>query len=290
MPRNGSATRPPIAVIGGAGHVGLPLALTFANEGHPTLIYDIDGPKIERILAGHMSFREEGGQEALSQALASGLLRASSSPEGLRDCEFLVLVVGTPVDEHLNPTFNAIHRALEGCLPYLKSPTVATGCGRQPPEGSRPASHDEGGSGSVPVLLPGLGSRREALGIKGLVVFIGIVPDEIFLGPAPEHGIILTGLLAFLPRGDQLATGTSHAHGPTGIRPTSRNVFFGRCSGRTRTRVFGADRFATMAATAHGRVPAWVREQEACRLAAKFRELFDRKRHRTSMAKTTRAA
>lgn len=119
IPRNQPATRPPIAVIGGAGHVGLPLALTFANEGHPTLIYDIDGPKIERILAGHMPFREEGGQEALSQALASGLLRASVSPEGLRDCEFLVLVVGTPVDEHLNPTFNAIHRALEGCLPYL---------------------------------------------------------------------------------------------------------------------------------------------------------------------------
>lgn len=115
-----SPNRPRIGVIGGAGHVGLPLALTFANEGHPTLIYDIDAPKVQRIMAGQMPFLEEGGPEALARALAGGLLEASACPDGLKACEFLVLIVGTPVDEHLNPTFNALHRVLEECLPHLR--------------------------------------------------------------------------------------------------------------------------------------------------------------------------
>ncbi len=114
-----SPTRQRIGVIGGAGHVGLPLALTFANEGHPTLIYDIDAPKVERIMAGQMPFLEEGGPEARGRARAPRRQQAAASPDGLRDCEFLVLIVGTPVDEHLNPTFNALHRVLEECLPFL---------------------------------------------------------------------------------------------------------------------------------------------------------------------------
>lgn len=109
-----------IAVVGGGGHVGLPLALTFATGGFPTLIYDTDERRVAQILAGEMPFTEEGGPEALAQALSSGLLEASSSAQGLSRCEFLVLVVGTPVDEHLNPTFHAIHRVLDSCLEHLR--------------------------------------------------------------------------------------------------------------------------------------------------------------------------
>ena len=145
-------------------------------------------------------------------------------------------------------------------------------------------------SGGVPVPLPGLGSHRSALDLEGRVVFLGVVPGGPSQGPGTEQRVLPEGLLALPPRGDHLATGTSHAHGPTGRRPTSRSGLFGRRLSRTRTRVFGADRFAAMVATTHGRILAGVREQEACRLAAAFRDRLNRKRHRTSRAKTTRPA
>jgi UDP-N-acetyl-D-mannosaminuronic acid dehydrogenase len=109
-----------VCVIGGAGHVGLPLALTFADCGLDTVIYDIDRPKLSRIAAGQMPFREHGGPEMLARALASGKLTVTDSPAPLADCRFLVLIIGTPVDEHLNPGFHSIHKAIDACDPYLR--------------------------------------------------------------------------------------------------------------------------------------------------------------------------
>src|SRR4051812_10925436 len=102
-----------VAIIGGGGHVGLPLALVFADSGLRTLIYDVNKKTIDKIRAGIMPFREEGAEEILARVLGQGTLRAEETSSCLRECRFLVLVIGTPVDEHLNPSFVGIHRALE---------------------------------------------------------------------------------------------------------------------------------------------------------------------------------
>ncbi|HVT88066.1 MAG TPA: nucleotide sugar dehydrogenase [Tepidisphaeraceae bacterium] len=120
MIREGSFNRD-VCVIGGGGHVGLPLAITFAQTGLKTVIYDINPKVVESIRSGIMPFIEEGGQEALGEVIKSGKLEAYSTPEHVIDCRFVVLIVGTPVDEHLNPNFIAIHKALELCLPNLRS-------------------------------------------------------------------------------------------------------------------------------------------------------------------------
>jgi len=104
-----------VGVIGGGGHVGLPLALTFAECGLKTVIYDVDRAKVEQIRSGVMPFMEDGAEGMLAKALASGTLEVRDTPEPLAECRFLVLVIGTPVDEHLNPTFTAIKRAMDGC-------------------------------------------------------------------------------------------------------------------------------------------------------------------------------
>jgi UDP-N-acetyl-D-mannosaminuronic acid dehydrogenase len=113
-----------VAVIGGCGHVGLPLALTFADLGLNTVIYDINAKAVEQVRAGRMPFHEEGADALLTKTLASGRLRVEAKPDLLAECKFLVLIVGTPVDEHLNPTFTAIHRAIDGCLPHLRDGQV----------------------------------------------------------------------------------------------------------------------------------------------------------------------
>lgn len=109
-----------VCVIGGGGHVGLPLALTFADSGLQTVIYDINQNVVAKIRAGEVPFQEEGAQAMLASTLASGKLEAYATPEHVADCRFIFLIVGTPVDEHLNPQFTAIHKAIDLCCDYLR--------------------------------------------------------------------------------------------------------------------------------------------------------------------------
>ena len=110
-----------LCIIGGAGHVGLPLAVSFANTGVSTVIFDIDENALEIVKKGNFPFKEEGGDEALRQALKSGKLTASIDPTVIRDSRFLISVIGTPIDEHLNPDFGGINRLIETYLPYFRN-------------------------------------------------------------------------------------------------------------------------------------------------------------------------
>ena len=109
-----------VAVIGGAGRVGLPLALVLAESGLQTAIIDTDGARVQRIAGGRMPFSEEGAQEILASVLECGRLEVYSTPERVADCHFVVLIIGTPVDAHLDPDFDGIVRAIEECIDYLR--------------------------------------------------------------------------------------------------------------------------------------------------------------------------
>ncbi len=109
-----------VCVIGGGGHVGLPLALMFADVGLSTVIFDINRETIEKVRRGEMPFEEEGAERALGRALSAGTLEATESPERIRDCRFLVVIIGTPIDEHLNPSFASMKRVIAECAPHLR--------------------------------------------------------------------------------------------------------------------------------------------------------------------------
>jgi len=109
-----------VCVIGGGGHVGLPLAMTFADSGFKTVIYDTNAQTVETIRRGEMPFAEDGAPELLRKVLDGGRLEVTPSPDHMRDCRFLVLVIGTPVDQHLTPSFTGMDRAIEACAGYLR--------------------------------------------------------------------------------------------------------------------------------------------------------------------------
>ena len=113
-----------VCVIGGGGHVGLPFALICADSGLRTVIYDVDAAKVRRIRSGEMPFREDGADEILPRVLADGRLLVEDRPDRISDCRYLVMIIGTPVDEHLNPSFSAIDRALAGAMEYLRDGQV----------------------------------------------------------------------------------------------------------------------------------------------------------------------
>jgi UDP-N-acetyl-D-mannosaminuronic acid dehydrogenase len=109
-----------VVVIGGCGHVGLPLAIAFADRGARVGIYDVSEAAVATVNSGRLPFDEPGAAEVLQRVVAGGRLQASADPAIVGSAENVVVVIGTPVDEHLNPNQQAIPRALSGCAPYLR--------------------------------------------------------------------------------------------------------------------------------------------------------------------------
>jgi UDP-N-acetyl-D-mannosaminuronic acid dehydrogenase len=102
-----------VTVLGGCGHVGLPLGLALAASGLHVTLYDSNTSAVERVLSGKMPHLEPGAQEVLVRTLADGTLTASAKPSSVGESENLIVVIGTPVDEHLNPDPGAVVSALE---------------------------------------------------------------------------------------------------------------------------------------------------------------------------------
>jgi UDP-N-acetyl-D-mannosaminuronic acid dehydrogenase len=98
--------------------VGLPLAITFAQKGFDVSIYDIDDSAIKQVRNGQMPFLEPGAEAALRQVIGRSLM-VDNDPGLVSRSQYVVVVIGTPVDEHLNPTFHTIRRFFMKLLPHL---------------------------------------------------------------------------------------------------------------------------------------------------------------------------
>ena len=107
-----------ICIIGGCGHVGIPLGLAFAKKGFGVTLVDVNPKAVEAINAGRLPFKEEGA-DALLRAHAGKNLRATADVEAVRRQDVVVFVTGTPVDEHLNPKIHDVLKVLSAYLPLL---------------------------------------------------------------------------------------------------------------------------------------------------------------------------
>ncbi|HEV2382546.1 MAG TPA: nucleotide sugar dehydrogenase [Terriglobia bacterium] len=108
-----------ICVVGGAGHVGLPLSIVFANRNQRVLIYDVNEKAIEVVRGGRMPFMEEGAEPLLQKALARNLLLFTTRAEDVAAARTVVITIGTPVDEFLTPSLRVITRCFDALLPFL---------------------------------------------------------------------------------------------------------------------------------------------------------------------------
>ncbi|MFI7026716.1 nucleotide sugar dehydrogenase [Micromonospora sp. NPDC049900] len=109
-----------VCIVGGCGRVGLPLGIAFAARGLSVVLYDINADAVDTVNAATLPFVEAGAAAPLAEAVATGRLRATTDPAAVGVSAHLVVVVGTPVDEHLNPDLGAVPRALERCAEYLR--------------------------------------------------------------------------------------------------------------------------------------------------------------------------
>lgn len=95
-----------VVIIGGCGHVGLPLGLALAQTGRSVVGLDIDAEKVARTNEGQMPFADRGADELLREVLAAGTFRCTTDASVVTTAEIVITVIGTPLDEHLNPTFD----------------------------------------------------------------------------------------------------------------------------------------------------------------------------------------
>ena len=151
--------------MGGCGHVGLPLSIALAAH-HDVLVYDIDVEAAERVRRGELPFKDEGAESGLADALRQGM-RVSTTPEGLPECDTVVFVIGTPVDEHLNPSFTLFDTVLGELFDWLRD-------------------------GQTLVLrstvLPGTSDRvHRMLQKRGLQVDVAFCPERVAEGHALEE-------------------------------------------------------------------------------------------------------
>jgi UDP-N-acetyl-D-mannosaminuronic acid dehydrogenase len=102
-----------VAIVGGCGHVGLPLGLALADRGLEVALFDLNVAATERVNDGTMPFDEPGATEVLTRTLASGRIRATADKSAIHEARNVVIVIGTPIDEHLNPDLHAVQSAIE---------------------------------------------------------------------------------------------------------------------------------------------------------------------------------
>jgi UDP-N-acetyl-D-mannosaminuronic acid dehydrogenase len=117
------AWKPPSStsfVLGGGGHVGLPLSLAFARAGLRVGILDIAETTIERIGRGEMPFLEAGADELLAEIVPTGRLELTTSADMLDRTRVVIVVVGTPIDEFLNPSMTIFQRTVDQIAPHLQ--------------------------------------------------------------------------------------------------------------------------------------------------------------------------
>ncbi len=156
-----------VVVLGGGGHVGLPLSLAFAKAGLRVGIYDTNQATLDRIAAGEMPFLESGADELLVELLPTGRLAFGSTGAMIERTNNLVVVIGTPVDEFLGPSMTIFEKAVDQIAPHLR-------------EGALVALRS--------TVYPGTtGYVAQHLADRGCVVDVAFCPERIAEGHALEE-------------------------------------------------------------------------------------------------------
>ena len=111
-----------IAIIGGCGHVGLPLGVALADAAFKVVLIDVNQRANELVNKGQLPFLEhDDAAKVLKKVLDDGKLFATSDVERIRSANVVFFVTGTPVDEHLNPRVHDVTGVIQQYLPYLNS-------------------------------------------------------------------------------------------------------------------------------------------------------------------------
>ena len=109
-----------LTIVGGAGHVGIPLVLSFAAKGMSVNVNDLNQEALAALQSGKVPFMEAGAEPLLAKALSDKLLFFTSEPSAISRKGPVIVTIGTPVDEFLNPVREAVRDCIDSLLPSMR--------------------------------------------------------------------------------------------------------------------------------------------------------------------------
>lgn len=156
-----------LCVVGGAGHIGLPFSLVFSDAGKKVVIYDINDDSVNQISQGIVPFMEKGAAPLLVKALKSKNLVLTNNPRVISQAKTVVITIGTPIDQFLNPVFKDIFDCFEQLFPFLSDDQLII---------------------LRSTVYPGTTDRLERwLKSKGKSPFLAFCPERVVQGKAVEE-------------------------------------------------------------------------------------------------------
>jgi len=110
-----------VGIVGGAGHVGLPLGIFFGKKKLKVLLNDKNKESLNKIKKGIMPFIEHGAKILLKRALKDKKIYFDKDNENLFSCKFIVLTIGTPIDEFMQPKTKEFVEVLKFIVKNIKN-------------------------------------------------------------------------------------------------------------------------------------------------------------------------
>jgi len=108
-----------ICIVGGFGHIGLPLGIVFAEKGLKVVLYDVNKANGKIISSGKLPYVEYEASIPLQKNLKNGNLTLSYKKEIIKHSKNVIVTLGTPIDEYLNPKADVFLDAMKEIKPFL---------------------------------------------------------------------------------------------------------------------------------------------------------------------------
>ena len=102
-----------ISIIGGAGHVGFPLGLSFAAKGFNVNLVDLNKNNLNKIMSGIPPFMEKGAKFVLNSCLKKNKFEFSDDINSIKSKKYVIVCIGTPVNKYLKPNLSNFFKLIK---------------------------------------------------------------------------------------------------------------------------------------------------------------------------------
>jgi|SRR3989344_1265665 len=113
-----------VCIIGGCGHVGLPLGLSFARKKVNVLSIDLNKKAVDKVMNKEMPFLEPHAEKILQEVVAENFFFCTTDESLMRRAEYIIIVPGTPIDFDFTPDLSQIERVIKSIIPYLQKEQI----------------------------------------------------------------------------------------------------------------------------------------------------------------------
>lgn len=109
-----------ICIIGGLGHVGLPFGIYLAEKKLKVCCYDNNKELLKKVKKGEMPYIEHNSDKLLNKNIKNKNLSFSSDPNSISVSSTVIIAIGTPVDEYLNPKISDFLENIKALKPFFR--------------------------------------------------------------------------------------------------------------------------------------------------------------------------